>query len=207
MFDMTTRKGIRIRYKFEIFRKHKTFRYAPSGSPLRPASDMGASCDGGRSGSRRQAGTPAIGWSRALVTPPRLWLVNQPTVSRISTHCYSRELHQPNVTIAPHRHPAEALCINTPILQIWSITSRLRVLLFVSPQFYKPVIISPQRSIRMYEDQFLSQRARSFPLGHGIMSSGHHQTFPFTGFPVSHDPLGLTGKIIFLFFGFLQSIF
>ncbi|XP_064620612.1 T-box transcription factor TBX3-like [Lineus longissimus] len=52
-------------------------------------------------------------------------------------------------------------------------------------------MLALQGSSSMYEDQFLGQRARSFPLSHGIMSAAH-QTFPFTGFPaVTHDPLGI----------------
>ena len=46
----------------------------------------------------------------------------------------------------------------------------------------------------MFEEDFLGQRARSFPaLGHGIMSAAAPQAFPFAGFPVhpAHDPMGL----------------
>ncbi|XP_074643456.1 T-box transcription factor TBX2-B-like [Tubulanus polymorphus] len=42
----------------------------------------------------------------------------------------------------------------------------------------------------MYEEQLFGQRSRTFPLSHGLVSASH-QSFPFAGFPMTHDPLGL----------------
>lgn len=48
-------------------------------------------------------------------------------------------------------------------------------------------------SASMYEDDIISQRARAFPLGHGLMPTP--QAFSF-GFPMhpAHDPMGLTSQ-------------
>ena len=55
----------------------------------------------------------------------------------------------------------------------------------------------------MFEEDFLGQRARSFPgLGaHGLMSAAP-QAFPFAGFPVhpAHDPMGFAGRKLYPFF-------
>lgn len=53
-----------------------------------------------------------------------------------------------------------------------------------NPQPHHPV--PPPTSSTMFEDDFLSTRARSFPLSHGLMPTP--QPFPFAGFPMHHAP-------------------
>ena len=51
----------------------------------------------------------------------------------------------------------------------------------------------------MFEDDLLGQRARGFPLGHGLMSAAPQPAFPFAGFPMHpghHDPMAFTGECL-----------
>ncbi len=59
-------------------------------------------------------------------------------------------------------------------------------------------LLGPSSGSTMFEEDFLGQRARGFPLTHGLMSAAP-QAFPFAGFPVhpAHDPMGFAGKNYF----------
>ena len=66
------------------------------------------------------------------------------------------------------------------------------MLLLQGNHYSTPTTTAPSS---MYEEDFMSQRARHFPLGHpGLMPSP--QAFSF-GFPVhpAHDPMGLSSKL------------